>query len=195
MILALLLLIHQAPPASCTDVRDCRQQALAAAAERDYARFHDLAWRAVQKGRPNDPDLMYLLARAQSLSGHLDDAAVMLGRIADLGVETDAATNEDFALVRLLKDWPALAVRLAAVSPSAPGASPSTPSAPAPAAVSTSSAPVATAPSSSSAPVSSAPADALSFAPAVSDPIGLAHDAVSRRFVLGDRQAGRLLIV
>ena len=43
--------------------------------------------------------------------------------------------------------------------------------------------------------MSSAPADAFSFAPAVSDPIGLAHDAVSRRFVLGDRQAGRLLIV
>ena len=47
--------------------------------------FHDLAWRAVQKGKPNDPDLMLLLARAQSLSGRPGDALVMLGRIVDLG--------------------------------------------------------------------------------------------------------------
>jgi hypothetical protein len=185
MIFALLLIL-QSPGPSCAAVPDCRAQALAAAAQGDFERFHDLIWRAVQKGRPNDPDLMYLLARAQSLSGRPDDALVMLGRIADLGVATDAATNEDFARVRLLQNWPALAVRLAALSSSVPSATAR--SAPAPSA---SAAPSAPSPLPPSAPTP----ETLSFVPSVSDPIGLAHDAVSRRFVLGDRATGRLLIV
>jgi hypothetical protein len=185
MILALLLML-QSPPATCADLRDCRAQALAAATQGDYERFHDLAWRAVQKGRPNDPDLMYLLARAQSLSGRLDDALVMLGRIADLGVRTDAATNEDFARVRMLNDWPALAARLDALPPAASAST--TPSAP----LKPSAPLAATAPSSAG---SAAPSAMLSFSPPVLDPIGLAHDVVSRRFVVADRGAGRLLIV
>ena len=88
----------------CSDVADCRTQALAARAAGDYERFHDLAWRAVQKGKPNDPELMYLVARAQSLSGLPDDALVMLGRLADRGAVADAETNPDFARVRAMSD-------------------------------------------------------------------------------------------
>src|SRR5262249_56096839 len=94
------------------EVAECRGEGEAAAARGDYETFHDLAWRTVQKGKRNDPELMYLLARAQSLSGRPDDALVMLGRIADLGVATDAATNEDFARVRKLPGWPELEAKL-----------------------------------------------------------------------------------
>src|SRR4051794_3573822 len=77
----------------CSDVRACRQLAEAAAERGEYERFHDLAWRAVQTGSPRDPASMLLLARAQSLSGRPHDALVMLGRLADMGVNSDAATN------------------------------------------------------------------------------------------------------
>src|SRR6188472_1135851 len=83
-------------PAECSDVRDCRQKALDAATAGDYERFHDLAWRAVQKGKANDPELMYLLARAQSLSGRPGDALVMLQRLTQMGVATAVATSDDF---------------------------------------------------------------------------------------------------
>src|SRR5439155_13806001 len=96
----------------CTEWRDCRQMALAAADRGDYETFHDLAWRAVQTGPPRDPALMYLLARAQALSGRPHDALVMLERLADMGVASDAATNEDFRRTRELPGWPGLAARV-----------------------------------------------------------------------------------
>ncbi len=46
-------------------------------------RFTISAWRAIQKGPKNDPALMLMLARAQSLSGRPGDALVMLERLAD----------------------------------------------------------------------------------------------------------------
>ncbi len=100
----------QNPPA-CQEWRECRDEALGAAARGDFERFHDLAWRTVQKGPAHDPDLMYLLARAQSLSGRPHDALVMIGRLADAGVVTDAATSRDFAAIRILEDWPAVRAR------------------------------------------------------------------------------------
>lgn len=181
--LALLLAVQTA--VGCATAADCRTQAEAAAARGDYEIFHDLAWAAVQKGRRNDPDLMYLLARAQSLSGRPGDALVMLRRLAELGVPTDAATSEAFARVRRLKDWPELEARIAGISPPARVEAPPPPSAaPAPAAAT---------PVSPRAP--SAPADALAFEAAGLDPVALAHDAVSRRFVVADRGARRLVVV
>jgi hypothetical protein len=104
--LLLVLAVVQGPARSdCADVQACRQAALDAAARQDYESFHDLAWRAVQKGRRNDPELMYLLARAQSLSGRPGDALVMLQRLAQMGIATDAATNDDFRRVRALPAW------------------------------------------------------------------------------------------
>src|SRR5436190_301009 len=124
--------------AVCANVDDCRQQALAAAASGDNETFHDFAWRAVQKGKPNDPDLMFMLARAQSLSGRPGDALVMLQRLKALGVTTDAATNDDFAPVRALNGWdefdaaPIGAPAVTAPSPSPAPAAPAAPPAPAP---------------------------------------------------------------
>jgi len=183
----ILLLLLQVPSASCPDAAECRAQAQAAAARGDYEVFHDLAWRAVQKGRPNDPELMLILARAQSLSGRPGDAIVMLARIADLGPLPDGAvTSDDFRTVRLLPAWPALEARLTgkpapdAGAPDAPARAPSAPLAPAPAAP--------------SAPAPLAP-ESLEFALPDIEPRGLARDAVSRRFVLGDRKASRLLVI
>ena len=55
---------------------------------------------------------MYILARAQSLSGRPHDALVMLLRLADRGVATDAAVSDEFAAVRRLPQWPDLEARL-----------------------------------------------------------------------------------
>ena len=55
---------------------------------------------------------MYMLARAQSLSGRPHDALVMLLRLAERGIDTDAADNDDFASVRRLPQWPDLPARL-----------------------------------------------------------------------------------
>jgi len=98
--------------AACREWQQCRQLALEAADRGDYETFHDLAWRAVQTGKRNDPALMYLLARAQALSGRPHDALVMLERLADMGVASDAATNEDFRRTRELPGWPGLAARV-----------------------------------------------------------------------------------
>ena len=182
-ILLTLLLLSQSP-AVCADAADCRRQAVEAAGRSEYELAHDFAWRAVQKGKKNDQDLMLLLARAQSLSGRPGDALVMLGRIADLGGTPDIGNDPDFARVRALAAWPDLAARLTGTAPpaTAPPA-PSAPSAPAPLAPS--------APSAASPP----PADTLPFSAPNLDPFALAHDSVSRRFVIGDRRAHRLLIV
>jgi hypothetical protein len=217
LLFALVLVVFMQTPAApaCADAADCRAQAEAAAARGDFETFHDLAWRTIQKGRRNDTDLMYLLARAQSLSGRPDDALVMLERIVDLGAKPDVAVNPDFARVRQLARWPDLAARLGitpdAAAPGPPAPAPISPASSTPAASST--APPASAPSASEVSVSTAPAapavpsapsaakasaadPALTFeAPAGLSPVALGHDAVSRRFLLAERTDARLVII
>src|SRR5262245_36270205 len=101
----------------CSEWHECRTMALAAADRGEYETFHDLAWRAVQTGPARDPALMLLLARAQVLSGRPHDALVMLGRLADMSVWSDAATNDDFRRTRELPGWWELAVRLERLRP------------------------------------------------------------------------------
>src|SRR5690606_40579894 len=57
------------PAADCTEWRECRDQTLEAIGQGQFERAHDLAWHTVQQGPQGDPDLMLLLARAQSLFG------------------------------------------------------------------------------------------------------------------------------
>jgi hypothetical protein len=121
----------------------------------------------------------------------------MLGRIIDLGGVTDAATSADFAVVRLLPAWPEVEAKVTG-TPAAPRASvaPAPPPSPSVSAPAPSGA-AAPAPSAPAAPAPAAAPDAgvLEFdAPGI-EPLGLAHDAVSRRFVLGDRKAQRLLVI
>src|SRR3954468_11253959 len=110
-LVVLTLAVQDPQPArtDCQDWHECRQLAVDAAAREDYETFHDLAWRTVQTGPKNDPALMYLLARAQSLSGRPGDALVMLQRLAAMGVPTDAAASNDFRRVRMLSGWTELA--------------------------------------------------------------------------------------
>ena len=195
-VLALLVALALTPPQTCADVTSCRQEALDAAARGEYELFHDLAWRTAQKGRPNDPALMALLARAQSLSGRPGDALVMLRRLAQMGAAIDA-TGDDFRRVRSLPGWPEVEAMLKGVPPPAvePAATPPPPARKAAepvastAAPSSAPAPIATALSAAAAEEETLPAALASIQPA-----GLAYDAVSRRFIVGDRRENKLVI-
>lgn len=160
----------QPPRADCREWHECRQMALEAAERGEYERFHDLAWRAIQTGPKNDPALMYLLARAQSLSGRPADALVILQRLADMGVPTDAATNDDFRRVRALPGWPGKSDEVLG--------------------------PAKADPTGKRKPDSTGISfDATRFATMPFTPAGLAYDSVSRRFIVGDRRARRLAVV
>jgi hypothetical protein len=197
----LLIVTLQAGP-TCATGAECRQQALTAAAAEEYERFHDLAWLAVQKGRRNDPELMLLLARAQSLSGRPLDALVMLRRLAELGVSTDAATSDDFRRVRALEAWeeferasadlPRLQTAEAGAAPDA--APKERPASAAPPTPPSDSAPPPARPRAPAAPAGRG-AELLRFHAAEFTPAGLAYDRVSRRFIVGDRAGQRLAVV
>ncbi len=196
------------PRAECRAWQECRQLALDAAARQDFETFHDLAWRAVQTGPKNDAALMYLLARAQSLSGRPGDALVMLQRLAQMGVPTDAATNEDFRRVRALPAWSELenersfrlkaeattsAAAIAAGTVEAGSNRATPPASPTPAAEPRDD--VRRSETSPSASPASGPVESLRFTTAPFTPAGLAYDAVSRRFIVGDRDARKLAVV
>lgn len=131
----LILLTVAAPPQApdCKEWHECQKLALEAAERQDYNAFHDLSWRALQTGPKNDPALMTMLARAQSLSGRPHDALVMLQRLASMGVNTDAETSDDFRFVRALPAWAEFEAKLKGLPPppkpaaAAPTASPTTP--------------------------------------------------------------------
>jgi hypothetical protein len=200
--LAVLLSLALSPAAiqaprgtGCVEWHDCREQALAAADRGEYEAFHDLAWRAVQTGPARDPALMYLLARAQALSGRPHDALVMLDRLAQMGVASDAASNEDFSRTRQLPGWPDVAARIERVTHPATAASSPLPSAPAAA---KRSAPVPPTPVPPTRPGAFAPlpvVEAVRFSTDRFSPSGLAYDTVSRRFLFGDRLGRKLIVV
>jgi hypothetical protein len=206
-----IVLLVAAPQPDCRDWQECRGQALAAAAREEYELFHDLAWRALQKGPKNDATLMTLVARAQSLSGRPHDALVMLHRLAALGVATDAAEHDDFRRVRSLPGWPDLQARTAELkaprsepspsSPPAPGtpadAAPASPPAPATVRPATPSPPPepAAAARLAAAPIVGEATDALRFTTDPFIPAGLAYDAVSGRFIVGDLGERKLSVI
>jgi hypothetical protein len=101
-----ILLFSSQAAAACENVEVCRAEALIAHAKGDFESFHDYAWAAYRKAKPNDPELMLLIARAQSLSGRPGDALVMLERVAAQGkLPSDVATDPEFARVRTLSRW------------------------------------------------------------------------------------------
>lgn len=193
----LVLLLGHPQPAACDDVASCRAAAVEAKERKDYEAFHNLAWLAYRKGKPDDPELMLLLARAQSLSGRPGDAIVMLERLSARGIATDAATSDDFELVRAHPRW-----ITGAPSP-APNPAPSSTVKPAP------SGEAKPAPSGAATPAPSRAADPappreaksararsapLSFTTLLS-PTALAYDSVSKRYLIADRQAKRIAVV
>ena len=179
-------------PVECGDATSCRQAALDAQSRSDFELFHDLAWRAVQKGPRNDPELMTLLARAQSLSGRPGDALVMLRRLAQLGASVDLG-NDDFERVRALPAWPELAALFERDKP-ADRAAPEKPVAPPPKRADD---PKDAAAKEAAKTPAAAPAgeeEVLPEAMSSLEPAGLAYDAVSRRFIVGDRRENKLVI-
>jgi hypothetical protein len=200
LLFAFLVPLQSANRADCRDVAECRQLALEARSREEFELFHDLAWRAFQKGPKNDPELMTLVARAQSQSGRPHDALVMLGRLADMKVMTDAATSDDFRRVRELPGWPELQARIAAIdTPSAtvlaPPASAAAPSPKAIAPATPKAAPRDEPEKTPSAAVVGEPGEALRFTTPPFTPGGLAYDAVSNRFIVGDRDSRKLSVV
>src|SRR5438093_8306804 len=162
----------------CREWIECRRLALEAAERHDYETFHDLAWRAVQTGPRQDPALMYLLARAQVLSGRPHDALIMIQRLAEMGVATDAATNDQFERMRALPGWRAVAALVDRDG---------------------SRADLVSARDKSSAVSAAVVPGTVEQAVRISTPrfaaSGLAYDAVSGRFVVGDRLGRKLMIV
>ncbi|HEV2985715.1 MAG TPA: hypothetical protein VGX46_15075 [Vicinamibacterales bacterium] len=173
----------------CREWHECRQLALAAYASGDYERFHDLAWRTVQTGPARNADLMYLLARAQSLSGRPHDALVMLTRLAEMGVTTDAMVNDEFRVVRTLPGWPAAEALILGAAQPPPAAGRDVTSSPAAAP-----GPAAYEARASVRPLLT-PVDALRVPSATLNPTGLSYDRVSGRFVVADRHARALSII
>ena len=189
-------------PAECVEWRECRELALEARARGDHELFHDLAWRAVQTRGRRDPDLMFILARAQSLSGRPHDAMVTLERLAtELGAVFDVTAVDDFQRVKALPAWPEAQARVAAVatSGSAPTtAAPATPLASTPADRPATPALDARPPSPAANPArpsSGASVEVARFSAPRFDAGGLAYDAVSRRFVIGNLPERKLTIV
>lgn len=202
----------QAEP-TCSRWTDCRQLALDAAAREDFETFHSLAWRAVQTGQPNDADLMFMLARAQALSGRPDDALVMLGRLADRGsVHRDVEFLDDFRAVRDMAGWPNLLEKMhrlrsvpvpATLVPSPPAAHAAPPSS------NSSAAPVSRRPTASAPPAASRPAGGsdetsntavppagtIPVPPTVAAAVALAYDRVSERLIIADDSSGTLKVV
>ena len=196
-VLFFLLLSQQQASASCADVSTCRAAALEAQARQEFEAFHDLAWLAYRKGRPDDAELMLLLARAQSLSGRPTDALVMLERVMARGIATDAATSEDFARVRALPRWREISGEDASNPTASARALPDKPSpdarvpTPEPRAPSPEPRPSSPEPR---APTRRAAGTPLSFTTLLK-PSALAYDAVSGRYLIADRAARRVAVV
>jgi hypothetical protein len=109
-----------------------------------------------------------------------------------MGVRTDATANDDFRAVRTMKTWPELEAKLAAVASGASPAPPEAPPSPPPAArAARSKGPASNTPR----PVTTAAPDTIPFETTPFSPVGLAYDDVSRRFLVGDRAADRLMVI
>jgi hypothetical protein len=175
----------------CHEVQECRRLALEAHGRGAYETFHDFAWRTIQTGRRNDPELMYLLARAQSLSNRPTDALVTLRRLAEMGVVYDAATNEDLWQVRELPGWPQVAALIDRLSGSDVASRTTTRPSTAPAAIPPKPTALIVEPKIQRLTV----VDAVRFSAPGYVPGGLAYDSVSRRFLVGDLYARKLLVV
>jgi hypothetical protein len=215
MLLFVLALLVQAPTTSpaCATGGDCREQSRQAISAGDFERAHDLAWLAFQKGSKQDPATLTLLARTQSLSGRADDAYIMLRRLVDLNVIVeDVRESKDFERVRAHANWPqlvaaydTLAARADARVVDADDSDAVKPAAEAGAKLPLPSAPRATAESAPPRPPVASPpppdfeisraGDDLNVPEFFRQPIAIAYDAVSARFVLGSAETDALAVL
>ena len=165
----------------CHDWTECRQFALKAYADHDYDAFHDFARRSLAAGPPRDAKLLLLLARAESLTGRVDDARRTLERLAKMGVKVDIAGNDDFENLR--------AAGPAGPAGAAAGVEPAGPARPVEPA-----GPGVAAPGAPFAPTASLEV-ALRIPATRISPTGLAYDHVSGRFLMADGSSDKLVSV
>jgi hypothetical protein len=206
--MALLVQVLTASQAPCSTAAECRTQTLEAIAAGEFERAHDLAWLAFQKGPKQDVAMMTLLARTQSLSGRGDDAYVMLRRLADARVIVEAVRDgKEFERVREHPRWAELLAAYDAILASTAQAdkddanppkaavekppSPRTDSRPAPEPPRAAEVKPAAPPEEVVVPA----ADDLAVPEPFRQPVAIAYDAVSARFVLGGRATDALSVL
>jgi hypothetical protein len=201
LVLASLAMVSAQPVgATCASAAECTRLAEAAIARAAFEEAHDFAWRAMQQSR-NDPRVMWLLARTQSLSGRPHDALVMLRRLTTANVPLDTVeTSDEFRRVRALSTWPQLRDVLKGATPDTVAAPVSV--APAPAHEPSVSAPPPspTPPAAPAVPAPPPPAEAagkagLALPARIIAPTALAYDAVSRRYVVVDESSDTLKVI
>jgi len=81
------------------DVRYYSQQAIKAYEEKNYAAYLENMRMAVSL-RPNNPILLYNLAGAYALMGNRQESLAQLGRVAQMGMSYQPASDTDFTSVK-----------------------------------------------------------------------------------------------
>ena len=96
-------------------LREAQQQARAAYEKKDYAGFLAQSQRIASLA-PRSTRALYNLACAQALSGHATEALSTLDRLARMGLALDPAADADFASLKDVPEFQAVARRFAAAS-------------------------------------------------------------------------------
>jgi len=107
----------------------------------------------------------------------------------------DAATNEDFARVRALPGWPEVEALMTGAAPPPAPPRPAEPTPPPRREDRKTDEPPAKANARADAARTPEKADGPPALSAALDPVGLAYDAVSRRFIVGDRRTDKLVVI
>jgi hypothetical protein len=119
---------------------------------------------------------------------------VMLRRLAQSGVRTDARDNADFERVRRLPGWAEVEALLDSSSPAPASPVPPAPKATTPVGPKPKAAPPTAASPGDAAPGRRATESAMQLGETTMNPVGLAYDSASRRFVLGDGAGNKLMV-
>jgi sugar lactone lactonase YvrE len=83
------------------------RQAISAYEAKDYPAYFE-NMQAVVKFRPDNPSMKYNLAGAHALVGKPHEALELLGKLADMGLNFDAAADEDFNSIKDSEEFNAI---------------------------------------------------------------------------------------
>jgi streptogramin lyase len=107
--------VAAAPADDRAALRQAQEQARAAYDKKDYAAFLAHSRRSADLA-PRSTRALYNLACAQALTGHAKEALGLLDRLARMGLALDPASDSDFASIKDLPEFQALARRFAAAA-------------------------------------------------------------------------------
>ena len=106
--------ILTASAAHADDYRDARADLIAAYQAQDYPAMVAAAERTLQ-ARPGFPGALFNLALAQTLNGQDEQALQTIEALTDIGVDLGVGQIDEFASVRELNGWAAVAARIEAL--------------------------------------------------------------------------------